>query len=994
MDTTVRATCPQCQTGLRIPSQWLGQAIKCKKCGTVVRTKARGGEGADSAAHLERTQSPSGHTADVDPTAFDFNQGADEGDGMFPGQGGAPEYPADNGFDPTGGADVSSQPAAPPQPVAPPPGYPYPMPPGYPPGAYGAPPGYPYAPPPGYPYGPPPGYPPPGMPGYPPPGAYGAPPPGYPYPMPPGAGPAPAAPAPGGYPYPMPPGAGPVPPAAPASGVYGVPPAAPASGVYYGAAAGAPPAPPAPRVSGSVPVPPAPRVPAPASGVMSGGTGTHARPGAPAKPTGGTGVAHKANGTGLAPKAATGVAPRPAAQPVPNSAFKTDVPVVAARRKPAGQNKLVYVAITLVLTGGLVTASIIAAKSLNDKQAANKVLGVTDPYKLVEFLGSDDARERDAASKALREMGDKAEAALKDGARSTNPDIAKRAAELFTAVKSAPSSKDSARAGPFPRRMLFIHISKYMYLNPLTAGQPGGEDRSRGAAIRLANEWNVPFDPKDHERNQLFVLSDTARPDSTKTNDVQNPMRNVVMGAYESFFATSRAQDRIVVYFGGHALEVDGKPYLAPIEGDLDDPEPSLIPLSDFYDKMKACKATQKVVIWDVCRYNPQRGRQRPGSEPMTETLYKALAAPPPGVEAVVTCQPGENALEFFNLQTETSIGAPKYAGSAFLEAMKYVAAKGARTTTAKQPVPSDPIPLGEWAAAVAKRVTDMATSPVVGLKQAMKVEGKGPPNWVTYNPDEPLAKRFEYPQPPKGINPAEIAAIVKELYVPAVKSDVIDADLAGLPFREEVMKDYKSAVTADMVIKDKDAYKFQAVTFAALDKIRAMWTPNPGADGPKLRDEFKAPVNDALKNEIKKEQDFWALGIAELELMNNELDGIAMMRDAQDKRWQANYDYARATLKARLAFMNEYNKVLGNVLTETLPALDMKLGQDSYKLASAEKMKSGKDVQAIAAEAKELYVKLVTDHKGTPWAIQAKRDKSFSLGLAWLPISSGTTPP
>ena len=232
MDTTVRATCPQCQTGLRIPSQWLGQAIKCKKCGTVVRTKARN-DGGDSAANLDQTQTTNGRTADVDHGAFDFNGAADEGDGTFPGQ----ESPAaDNGWsNPAAGA------AAPPlQPVAPPPGYPYPVPPGYPPpgaGAYGAPPGYPYAPP-GYPYAPPPGFPP-GAPGYPPPGAYGAP-PGYPYPVPPGAGPLPpgAPPAPGygtppgapasGYPYPMPPGAAPV------------PPAAPASGVYYGAAAGAP----------------------------------------------------------------------------------------------------------------------------------------------------------------------------------------------------------------------------------------------------------------------------------------------------------------------------------------------------------------------------------------------------------------------------------------------------------------------------------------------------------------------------------------------------------------------------------------------------------------------------------------------------------------------------------------------------------------------------------------------------------------------------------
>jgi len=652
---------------------------------------------------------------------------------------------------------------------------------------------------------------------------------------------------------------------------------------------------------------------------------------------------------------------------------------------------MIWLAVCLVVTGGFVTAAILGAKALNEKFAKQKLKEV-DPYKLVELMGSMDVTERDAAQKALHEMGKEAEPALKEGTRSTNTEIAKRSQELLAHIKTTAPDALHAKGGAFPRRMLFIHISKYMFLNPLTAGQAGGEDRTRGAAIRLANEWNVPFDPKDNERNQLFVMSDTARPDNLKTNDVQTPMKNVVEGAYAQFFATSRGQDRIVVYFGGHALEVDGKAYLAPIEGDLDDPEPTLIPLSDFYDKMKACKATQRVVIWDVCRFNPQRGRQRPGSEPMTESLYKSLAAAPPGVEVVITCQPGENALEFFNLQIESGATAnvAKYAGSAFLESMKSVASKSGRSTS-KQPVPSDPIPTVDWSKAVADRVTVMATSPVVNLKQKMKLEGRGPPNWVAYNPAEPIAKRFEFPLPPKGTNPAEVAAIVNEFSVPSIKLDLIDAGLGALPFRDEVMKDYKSDITIEMVLKDKENYKFQAKTFEALDKIRSMWTVTSGASGgPQMRDDFKAPVNDALKNEIKKEQDFWAIGVAELELINSELDSLEPSRESQQKRWRAHYDYARATIKARLAFMNEYNKLMGNVLTETLPALDAKLGQDTYKLTSLDKMKSSREVQAIAAEAKEAYNKLIVEHKGTPWAIQAKRDKAFSLGLAWQPISSG----
>jgi hypothetical protein len=53
--------------------------------------------------------------------------------------------------------------------------------------------------------------------------------------------------------------------------------------------------------------------------------------------------------------------------------------------------------------------------------------------------------------------------------------------------------------------------------------------------------------------------------------------------------------------------------------------------------------------------------------------------------------------------------------------------------------------------------------------------------------------------------------------------------------------------------------------------------------------------------------------------------------------------------------------------------------------------MKSKGDVKRYADESKEHFQKLIDEHKGTPWAIQAKRDKPIPLGLAWLPFNSNT---
>jgi hypothetical protein len=439
-------------------------------------------------------------------------------------------------------------------------------------------------------------------------------------------------------------------------------------------------------------------------------------------------------------------------------------------------------------------------------------------------------------------------------------------------------------------------------------------------------------------------------------------------------------------------VEKDGKAFIAPVEGDLEEPE-TLIPLEDFYSKMKACPATQKVVIWDVCRFNPERGRQRPGADPMSESLAKSLSAAPPGIEVIITCQPGENALEFYNLQLEAATNSQRFSGSSFLESAKYVIADKKNRAAGKAPTPADPISVTEWASVVGARVTVMATASEK-RKQTVKVDGNIPSTLVAFNPEEPAAKRFDMPIAPKGTFVTEIKAIVKEFEVPPIKIDLKDTGLADLPFKDEIMKDYKPDIPMAEIMNDKEKYKFQIKTLEAFKVIRDLWDGGGAGGGPPIHDVVPAPINDSVKKEIFKELEFWALGIAKLELVSSDLDLVAGLKETQPKRWQAHYEYARAVVKSRLAYMNEYNKLMGDVRTETLPPVDKMLGENQYRLVSSEKMKSKKDVQKIAEEAQEAYSNLITQYKGTPWAIQAKRDKAFSLGLFWRPSTNGAPTP
>src|SRR4030095_6448731 len=106
------------------------------------------------------------------------------------------------------------------------------------------------------------------------------------------------------------------------------------------------------------------------------------------------------------------------------------------------------------------------------------------------------------------------------------------------------------------------------------------------------------------------------------------PTKDVLAKTLDAFCDTTRAQDRVVIYFGTHAVEKDGKAFVVPIDGDPDVPA-SLLSVADVYAKLKELQAAQKLVIWDVCRHNADRVRGRREVGPMSPALLKALTTAP-----------------------------------------------------------------------------------------------------------------------------------------------------------------------------------------------------------------------------------------------------------------------------------------------------------------------------------------------------------------------------
>src|SRR5262249_27932031 len=114
------------------------------------------------------------------------------------------------------------------------------------------------------------------------------------------------------------------------------------------------------------------------------------------------------------------------------------------------------------------------------------------------------------------------------------------------------------------------------------------------------------------------------------------------------------------------------------------------------------------------------------------------------------------------------------------------------------------------------------------------------------------------------------------------------------------------------------------------------------------------------------------------------DLEDVAEARSKEPRRWQANYDFVKACLLAQMAYLEEYQSLLGQMRKE-FPPLDREL-YGGWRLASQTTMHGDGDGKRLARQSRSLLAKIAQQHKGTPWEVLAKREKLTALGLDWQP--------
>jgi hypothetical protein len=602
-------------------------------------------------------------------------------------------------------------------------------------------------------------------------------------------------------------------------------------------------------------------------------------------------------------------------------------------------------------------------------------------------------------------------------------------------------------SGVYPRRMLAISIHNYLYANPLHNGESNRafDDAKRtgtdAAIAQLAERWKVSNDQFYHltdvavrdnrpgppaVKSEPEPIKDPPRPAPKKKKGPRKgvpkkdtadddmdamparqqpavaaprklagppPLKSVVEGTISRFLETSRAQDRIVLLFCGHVVEKDGTVYLVPLEGDLDETS-SLIPLKWFYDKLAACPAQEKLIIYDVARFHPERGIERPHPGPMSEAVEKALHDSPDGVSVVTSCSKGEQSVEVEYLNTPINFerkggSGVELRGSVFLSLFHAASAAGALSPDNKLPSPADQLPVERLTDWIGDKLPDVVKRKFSDRAQTVKATIKRSTNEVAYNGTEPMPDRFEFPAPPPSADPRAVQAIVSEIRLPPVKAFRDDAPPTSisdvLPFSAAALKDY---MKGELRPSDKPN-EFQT---AVLEAVREMRGISQAGSGTELPEEFGAETSDRAKEDLRKVQDIPARVESILQDQLDNLDRVFDQREKQPKRWQVHYDYVLAQVKLRICYANQYNLALANVRGGKLP--DLKDGQNGYRLTAETTLDKNtpSNYKDLFSEARKALTDLAKEHANTPWALLAKTDKAVAIGLR-LTGSSVTAP-
>lgn len=184
--------------------------------------------------------------------------------------------------------------------------------------------------------------------------------------------------------------------------------------------------------------------------------------------------------------------------------------------------------------------------------------------------------------------------------------------------------------------MLLIRlvIVSFLVVTPISSSSYAN-DRT---ALVIANKGYL-FAPLDTPETDAKAIAVEFRSAGYRVGRLSNLRQTDFYQAVDRFFADNAQAKVIAFFYAGHAVQLNGKNFLVPIDTDINAPDilSRLFDIRYLMNKMAESKAETKIVILDACRDNPF------SSHPSAASGLSELIAPP-GTFVAFSTAPGMTA--------------------------------------------------------------------------------------------------------------------------------------------------------------------------------------------------------------------------------------------------------------------------------------------------------------------------------------------------------------
>ncbi|MBN2590023.1 MAG: SUMF1/EgtB/PvdO family nonheme iron enzyme [Sedimentisphaerales bacterium] len=165
----------------------------------------------------------------------------------------------------------------------------------------------------------------------------------------------------------------------------------------------------------------------------------------------------------------------------------------------------------------------------------------------------------------------------------------------------------SPRTGTGQSWALIIGINDYTNVPTLRYGRSDAETLAK----TLIDKCGFP-------KNNVVLMTDSR--DIRVDNPSLYPTRGNLSSRISQIAQLVGTNDLLIISFAGHGINIDGKGYIIPVDGDSKDVY-SLIPLSLIKETLETSSAKQKLLILDACHSGARAGDE-------TESPAQAILSP------------------------------------------------------------------------------------------------------------------------------------------------------------------------------------------------------------------------------------------------------------------------------------------------------------------------------------------------------------------------------